>query len=142
MSRSIVWDLGGTLMDTYPDVDRALARAAFGDDDGGARLAEVASLTRISSGHAITELARRTGVEEDALRAAYDGVKELWQRAPAPVMPGAREVIAAVTAGGGSTSWPPTVTVTAPRSSWRRPGSPSTTWCAHPMATTASRRQR
>lgn len=87
-------------MDTYPDVDRALALAAFGDA-GETRLAEVAALTRLSSGHAITELAERTGVAEAVLQAAYDGVKELWQHTPAPVMPHAREVMAAVTAGGG-----------------------------------------
>lgn len=98
--RSIVWDLGGTLIDTYPDVDRALAQAAFGDTSAD-HLADVASLTRISSGHAITELARRTGAAEQALRAAYDGVKKRWQETPAPVMAGAREVMAAVTAGGG-----------------------------------------
>ncbi|GAB2607900.1 HAD family hydrolase [Pseudactinotalea suaedae] len=98
--RSIIWDFGGTLVDTYPDVDRALARAAFADDDEQ-HLAEVAALTRISSGHAIGELADRTGVAEDVLRAAYDGVKELWQHTPAPVMPHAREVMAAVTEVGG-----------------------------------------
>jgi HAD superfamily hydrolase (TIGR01509 family) len=98
--RSIVWDFGGTLVDTYPDVDRALARAAFGDDDEQ-HLAVVAALTRISSGHAIRELAAHTGAAEDVLQAAYDGVKELWQDTPAPVMPHAREVMAAVTEGGG-----------------------------------------
>ncbi|WP_341855387.1 hypothetical protein [Brachybacterium sp. GPGPB12] len=25
--RALIWDLGGTLVDTYPDVDRALAGA-------------------------------------------------------------------------------------------------------------------
>lgn len=98
--RSIIWDLGGTLVDTYPDVDRALALAAFGDASEQ-RLAEVGALTRLSSGHAIEVLARRAGVSEAALQAAYDGVKAYWQHTPAPVQPGAREVMAAVTASGG-----------------------------------------
>lgn len=98
--RAIIWDFGGTLLDTYPDVDRALALAAFGDTDEG-HLAEVAALTRVSSGHAITELSTRTGVPEAELRAAYDGVKELWESTPAPVMPGAREVMAALRQAGG-----------------------------------------
>lgn len=98
--RAIIWDFGGTLLDTYPDVDRALALAAFGNTDEG-RLAEVAALTRVSSGHAITELSARTGVPEAELRAAYDGVKELWESTPAPVMPGAREVMAALRQAGG-----------------------------------------
>lgn len=98
--RNIIWDLGGTLIDTYPDVDRALAQAAFGDTSEQS-LAEVAALTRVSSGHAFAELARRTGVAEADLETAYDGVKEYWQHSPAPVMAGAREVMAAVAAGGG-----------------------------------------
>lgn len=98
--RSIVWDLGGTLLDTYPDVDRALARAAFGDT-GPDRLAQVAALTRVSSGHAIRELARLSGTPEPELRAAYEQVTRLWLEHPAPVMPGARAVMAAVTGGGG-----------------------------------------
>ncbi|WP_275689710.1 HAD-IA family hydrolase [Actinotalea caeni] len=96
----MVWDLGGTLIDTYPDVDRALALAAFGDASPG-RLAEVAALTRVSSDHAITQLSARTGVGAEELRRAYDGVKERWEHTPAPVMPGAREVMAAVSARGG-----------------------------------------
>lgn len=88
------------MIDTYPDVDRALSQAAFGDTDQ-AHLDAVAALTRVSSGHAIAELSRRTGVSETELRTAYDGVKDRWARHPAPVMPGAGEVMAAVTRGGG-----------------------------------------
>lgn len=102
--RSIIWDLGGTLMDTYPDVDRALAASAYGADptDVGDRArAEVAALTRISSGYAIKELARRHEVPEKELRSAYDGVKARWTQHPAPVMDGAREVMAAVRGNGG-----------------------------------------
>ncbi|WP_420112591.1 HAD family hydrolase [Pseudactinotalea sp.] len=98
--RTIIWDLGGTLIDTYPDVDRALARAAFGDQ-AQSRVAEVAALTRVSSGHAIEALAVRTGVPEEELSAAYDGVKDYWQHTPAPVMAGAQEVMAAIRAAGG-----------------------------------------
>lgn len=98
--RSIIWDLGGTLIDTYPDVDRALAAAAYGEL-ARRHLAHVAALTRVSSSHAISELARITGVPEPELRRAYDGVADHWQRVPAPVMAGAPEVMAAVRAGGG-----------------------------------------
>lgn len=96
----MIWDLGGTLLDTYPDVDRTLAEAALGriTDDA---LHEVARLTRISSGYAIAELSRRHDVPEPELREAYDALKERWRRRPAPVMDGAREVLDAVTDGGG-----------------------------------------
>lgn len=98
--RSIIWDLGGTLIDTYPDVDRALAQAAFGEN-AEQHLHEVAALTRVSSGHAIETLSGRTGVPEADLETAYDGVKDYWQHTPAPVMAGAVEVMAAVRAAGG-----------------------------------------
>jgi HAD superfamily hydrolase (TIGR01509 family) len=98
--RAIIWDFGGTLLDTYPDVDRALALAAFGAADEP-HVRQVAALTRVSSGHAITELSARTGVPEAELRAAYDGVKELWESSPAPVMPGARAVMASLSEAGG-----------------------------------------
>ncbi|MGY5764512.1 HAD-IA family hydrolase [Brachybacterium sp. DNPG3] len=93
--RTVIWDLGGTLVDGYPDVDRALA------DASGAPIEEVAALTRISSGHAITVLAARADLETEVLRRAYDDVKETWRRVPPPAMDGAVEALAAVRAGGG-----------------------------------------
>jgi phosphoglycolate phosphatase-like HAD superfamily hydrolase len=98
--RSVIWDLGGTLLDTYPDVDRALSRAAFGDQ-APTHIREVAALTRISSRHAITELARLHDVDPMVLREAYDQVKDVWRDHPAPVMAGAKEVIDTVHRGGG-----------------------------------------
>src|SRR5690606_19387342 len=45
---SIIWDLGGTLLDTYPVVDRALASVVDGGEPRDATLEEVARLTRVS----------------------------------------------------------------------------------------------
>ncbi|NLW98639.1 MAG: HAD-IA family hydrolase [Actinomycetales bacterium] len=98
---SIIWDLGGTLLDTYPVVDRALASVVDGGEPRDATLEEVARLTRVSSGHAIATLSERYGVPESELRDAYEGTKATWEVNPPPVMDGAREVIAAVTARGG-----------------------------------------
>ena len=101
--RSVIWDLGGTLADTYPDVDRALASAVHGDGrpPTDAELHEVALLTRISSGHAVEVLAERHGTSSEALRSAYEATKELWRTDPPPVMDGAREVMEAVRRQGG-----------------------------------------
>lgn len=99
--RTVIWDLGGTLVDTYPDVDRALAEVVHATPDQH-DLDEVAQLTRRSSAQAITVLARRHGIAEQELRAAYEALKERWARQPPPAMAGAREVLAAVRASGGS----------------------------------------
>lgn len=99
---SIIWDLGGTLLDTYPVVDRALASAVHGPGEpSDEALEEVARLTRVSSGHAIETLAQRYGVPEAELRTAYESTKATWEVTAPPVTNGAREVIAAVRAGGG-----------------------------------------
>src|SRR5699024_2514094 len=95
------WDLGGTLVDTYPDVDRTLATAVHASPDAE-DIAEVAQLTRRSSSLAISTLAERHGVPEQRLRAAYDALKDRWARQPPPAMEGARQVLGTVRAGGRS----------------------------------------
>lgn len=98
---TVIWDLGGTLADTYPDVDRALAEVVHASP-GQCDIDEVAQLTRRSSSHAITTLARRHGVPKQKLRAAYEDLKDRWARQPPPAMAGAHRVLAAVRESGGS----------------------------------------
>jgi HAD superfamily hydrolase (TIGR01509 family) len=98
--RAVIWDLGGTLVDTYPDVDRALA-SALEAEPGEDLLHEVALLTRRSSSYAISTLAARHGVPERRLRTAYEATKLHWQEHPPPVQVGARELLRAVHAAGG-----------------------------------------
>ncbi|WP_246955311.1 HAD-IA family hydrolase [Brachybacterium sp. Marseille-Q7125] len=93
--RALIWDLGGTLVDTYPDVDRALAGALTAHPTAQL-LHEVATLTRISSSHAISTLAARHGVSEQELRAAYEATKIHWRTSPPPVADGARDLLEAV----------------------------------------------
>lgn len=98
--RSIVWDMGGTLIDTYPSVDRTLldvvTRAGYRSD-----LPRVAGLTRVSIDSAIVELAARAGIDRAELDGAYAQLKRSWQDRPAPVMTGARRVMDRVRAIGG-----------------------------------------
>ncbi|MFQ6485180.1 HAD-IA family hydrolase [Brachybacterium epidermidis] len=97
---SVIWDMGGTLVDTYPDVDRALAAAVHAEVDDNA-LMEVARLTRVSSSRAISTLAGRYDVPEETLRSAYNALKDRWERQAPPLMDGVLEVMDAVRAAGG-----------------------------------------
>lgn len=93
--RALIWDLGGTLVDTYPDVDQALAEAVRAEPDEKLRH-EVAMLTRRSSSEAILVLAARHDVPEAHLRAAYEATKQHWAEHPPPLMDGAVELMEAV----------------------------------------------
>ena len=97
--RALIWDLGGTLVDTYPDVDRALAEAVRAEPDDEL-LREVATLTRRSSSEAIEVLAARHEVPEAHLREAYEATKQHWAEHPPPLMDGAVELMAAVRGAG------------------------------------------
>lgn len=98
--QALIWDLGGTLVDTYPDVDRALA-AVLDPQPGDELLHEVAQLTRVSSSHAISTLAARHQLPEQRLRAAYEATKQHWQEHPPPETDGARELLDAMREQGG-----------------------------------------
>ena len=81
---SILWDMGGTLFDTYPYVDSAFARVTA---QGGHEIDidEIGRLTRVSRGHAIEALSARTGIPPVAFEDSYELVKEGWL---AEVLPG------------------------------------------------------
>lgn len=100
MRLNLIWDMGGTLVDTYPALDATLARVV--ERHGGVVTpGEVAALTRRSTGHAITTLADRFGVAAEEFRAAEAALKVRWRADPPPVVDGAREAMAAARDLGG-----------------------------------------
>ena len=98
--RHIIWDMGGTLIDTYPEVVRALSRAAYGDT-APSHLREIGALTQYSIAHAIESLSVSREVPRTDLERAYEELKTRWRTRPAPVMDGARELIARIWEKGG-----------------------------------------
>lgn len=98
--RHIFWDMGGTLVDTYPELNEALADAA---NRRGAAVPvdDVAALTHTSTRHAINALAARTGLPAAMFEQANADLKRRWESSPPPVMAGARELMADVRAAGG-----------------------------------------
>lgn len=95
MFRHVIWDLGGTLVDTYPALAAAFAEVVA-DHGATEDVAEVERLTRVSTHSAITELSQRHGIEEQKFVAAHERLKKVWETQPAPAMEGAKEVMAAV----------------------------------------------
>ncbi|MEA5154016.1 HAD-IA family hydrolase [Raineyella sp.] len=99
-THSIIWDMGGTLIDTYPSVDRTLAAVAARHGHALAA-ATVARMTRRAIASAIDELSERYAIPHEELDAAYADLKRSWADAPPPVMAGARDVIDHVRRIGG-----------------------------------------
>ncbi len=99
--RSLIWDMGGTLVDTYPEVDRTLAGVVWGDALTPEHLAEVRDLRMKSIDHTMTVLSERYGVDRSALQQAYADLKDRWRVRPAPLMAGATDLMDAVHRAGG-----------------------------------------
>ncbi|MDY5153562.1 haloacid dehalogenase superfamily, subfamily IA, variant 3 with third motif having DD or ED/haloacid dehalogenase superfamily, subfamily IA, variant 1 with third motif having Dx(3-4)D or Dx(3-4)E [Actinobaculum suis] len=91
----LIWDMGGTMVNTYPEVDAALKQAV---QAAGHQIdvMDVAPLTRVSIRAAIAQLAEKYGMPAAVLKEAERSVKRRWQRFPAPAMPGVQALAAAV----------------------------------------------
>ena len=93
--RHVFWDMGGTIVNTYPELDAALA-GVIRDHGVDIDDHDVALLTRRSTGEAISMLAARYGIAESEFRAAEAALKAHWRTSPPPAMPGIREAMAAI----------------------------------------------
>ncbi len=100
MTRHILWDLGGTLIDSYPQIDRML-QAYVTQCGGTISVDDVAHLTRHSIAFAITALAERFSIPPDDLQEAYTLLKRAWEVSPPPVMDGAHDILEQVHSKGG-----------------------------------------
>ena len=100
MVEHILWDMGGTLLDTYADVDACLFDHVrrYGRI---AQLVEVSRLTRVSIAHAIDVLSEKYGIPAADLQEGVDRLKHRWEQHPPKVADGAQEVMAAVRRTGG-----------------------------------------
>ncbi len=98
--KHVIWDLDGTLLDTYPATDGALA-AALGELGHEVSLETVRRLTRLTLDHAIQTSAKRFGLPEADIYAAYERQYAVLGLNHSPAMPGALEAMQAVRSRGG-----------------------------------------
>lgn len=97
---NVIWDMGGTLIDTYTPVDSLFVRIV---NDAGGSISEhdVARFTRVSISSAMETLANQVGVSQSVFEDAYEDLKKSWEDEPAPLMPGAHECLERVRDSGG-----------------------------------------
>jgi HAD superfamily hydrolase (TIGR01509 family) len=100
MLRNIIWDVDGTLFDTYPAIAGAI-RDALCDLGHDAPSAWIENQARISLGHGLASAATAFGASIDALTKAFQRRYAAVEAADAPVVPGARDVCRYVRSIGG-----------------------------------------
>jgi len=98
--KHVIWDLDGTLLDTYPATDGALSAALAGFGQA-VTPPELRPLTRLTLAHAVTVWANRAGVDEAQLWAAYEREYAVLGQQVSPAMPGALSALRAVRRRGG-----------------------------------------
>ena len=98
--RHLLWDMGGTLIDTYPPVDATFAQVCARHGYSVA-VEEVRALTRRAIAEAGRVLAARYRIPPQEFTDAYAALKRSWRLDPPPVMVGARELMAAARELGG-----------------------------------------
>ena len=98
--KHVIWDLDGTLLDTYPATDGALV-AALGELGHEVSLEVVRRLTRLTLDHAVRTLAKQFGLPEAEIYSLYEQQYAVLGLNHSPAMPGALGAMQAVRARGG-----------------------------------------
>lgn len=90
--RHVFWDLGGTLVNSYPSIRKAFLSVL---DGIGTRISEseLQNMLNVSIQDTIETLASRFNIEPERFDRAYTELKEKWALGAAPLMPGAVSVM-------------------------------------------------
>lgn len=101
MLRHIIWDVDGTLFDTYPAINAAF-RAAAQDQGADAEPDWIEDLTLVSLDHCIEAMAARFGLVAEALEEAFRVRYAERAIVDSPPFPGVIEVVRHVLSIGGT----------------------------------------
>jgi phosphoglycolate phosphatase-like HAD superfamily hydrolase len=99
--RHLIWDLDGTLFDTYPVITKALG-AALGELGATVPLERIESLTKKSMSHCASTLAGEFQIDLEDLMQRFE---EIYRSAPVgeqPPFPGATEICEYICSLGGT----------------------------------------
>lgn len=100
MFRNIIWDVDGTLFDTYPAIARAF-QAALNDLGEDASLDWIESLAKISLSHCVTTLANQCQLDEKDIGQAFGAHYDHTPPAEQPPIPGVIPVCEYICSLGG-----------------------------------------
>jgi HAD superfamily hydrolase (TIGR01509 family) len=98
--RNILWDVDGTLFDTYPAITYAISQALNGLGESAA-LNVIDSLARQSIDLCLATLAQRLSLDTEVLRRRYLAAYAALPLANQPPLPDAAEVCARICQRGG-----------------------------------------
>ena len=98
--RNIIWDVDGTLFDTYPAIARAF-KAALNELGVDESVERIADLARESLGHCLTTLAAEHGLDPTSFEAAFGQQYERVEPAEQPPFPGVADVCRRIIRLGG-----------------------------------------
>lgn len=100
MFRNIIWDLDGTLFDTYPAMIRAF-HAALADFDKTTKTSCIEKRIKVSIKRCTAVMAARFSLDEDALGQAFSTHYEAEKAEEQLPFPSVKSVCETVLAGGG-----------------------------------------
>ncbi|MCE5258727.1 MAG: HAD-IA family hydrolase [Chloroflexi bacterium] len=100
MYRNIIWDLDGTIIDSYPAIGKAYAEA-LAELGCAIALDEIDVLAHISLNLATEQLAARCGLAGEALSEAFTRIYGAADPAGQPPLAGVRQVLDIIVARGG-----------------------------------------
>jgi HAD superfamily hydrolase (TIGR01509 family) len=99
--RHAIWDVDGTLFDTYPAISTSFLQA-LADFGASASLPEIESLARIELSHCAAELASRFNLDTNEFIEAFGTHHVAVPPAAEPPFPDVRAVCERIAAGGGA----------------------------------------
>lgn len=100
MIRNIIWDVDGTLFDTYPAISSAF-QSAVNDLGGNASLDWIMENARISLGHCVSALADACHLPKEAIGQKFDAYYSQVRPEAQPPFPGVIKICQHIGSGGG-----------------------------------------